>query len=385
MRRTAYAYAWDMLDAGRARGDLEEAGLDGVTVSAAYHAGKFITPGGASGRVAFPEDGTITFRHDPSRYGALAPLPHTLLERADPLADLASAGLPVTAWVVLLHNSRLGFAHPERCARNAFGDPYLYALSPADEAVRAFAVALVADLGARHELEAVVLETPGLLPYVHGFHHEFQLVALNGWLTTLLGLSFTETEVAGAMAAGIDARSLRARVAARIDAYLAAPVDAAPEVAAEWMLADLVGDLAELGPYVRWQAARVTALVAEIRAALRPEVALGVIPTVQRPTAASWREGTDLRALRAAADFLEVPFYEPDPGRVVADRLDVAQRAGEGATGAILRPAHPDMRGVGAIRAHVAAVAGDDLMRLSFYNWGMLRAPDRAALREALA
>ena len=63
----------------------------------------------------------------------------------------------------------------------------------------------------------------------------------------------------------------------------------------------------------------------------------------------------------------------------------MAQRAGEGPTGAILRPAHPDMRGADAIRAHVAAVAGDDLVRLSFYNWGMLRAPDRAALREALA
>ena len=383
MRRTAYTYAWDALDTAATKDALAACHLDGVTISTAYHAGKFITPNGPR-RVIFPEDGTVTFHHDPARYGALTPLAHSLLSEADPLADLARAGLPVTAWVVLLHNSRLGFAHPERCVANAFGDRYLYSLSPADPEVRAFALALVADLTARYELEAVVLETPGYLPYVHGFHHEFQLVALNPWLTTLLGLSFTDAEVDGARAAGIDAAGLRSRVAARIDAYLAAPFDADVAVASEWMAADLVGDLAELPAYARWQAGLVTSLVAQIREAMPREVALGVIPTVQRPTAASWREGTDLAALRKVADFLEVPFYEPSAERVAADRHDLAMRAGSGPTGAILRPAHPDMRGAAEIRAHIEAVRGEDLTRLSFYNFGMLRQGDRDALSRAL-
>ncbi|MGP1395483.1 MAG: hypothetical protein ACTS3R_08220 [Inquilinaceae bacterium] len=384
MRRTAYAYAWDVLDAAPTRDALRETGLDGITVSAAYHAGKFITPNAASGRVIFPEDGTVTFHTDPGRYGALKPQAHSLLDRADPLADLASADLKVTAWVVLLHNARLGFAHPEACVRNAFGDPYLYSLSPTDPDVRAYARALVADLGDRYDLEAVVVETPGTLPYVHGYHHEFQQVALNGWLTTLLGLSFTDHDVTGAAAAGIDAERLRRRVADRIDRYLAAAFDVDADVAAEWMIADLVGDLADLPAYMRWQAGRVTALVAEIRQALRQEISLGVIPTVQRPTAASWREGTDLRGLRAACDFLEVPFYEPRPDRAAADRHDVAARAGDGPTGAILRPAHPDMTGAAQIGAHIAAVRGPNLTRLSFYNWGLMRPRDRAALRAAL-
>lgn len=291
----------------------------------------------------------------------------------------------MTAWVVLLHDSRLGFARLERCACNAFNDPPLCSLSPTDEAVRAFVAALVADLGARSDVEAEDLETPGLPPCVHGSHHKVQLVALNGWLTTLLGLSFAEADTEGATAPGTDARGLRAHVAERIDVYLAVPLDAAPDLAAEWLVVDLAGDPAELGPYVRWKASSVTALVAEIRAALHPEVALDVIPTVQRSIVASCREGTDLRGLCMAADFPEVPFYEPGPGRVAVDRLDVAQRAGFGTTGAILRPDRSDMRGAGVIRSHVAAVEGNDLMGLSFYDWGMLRVPDRAALREALA
>ena len=111
----------------------------------------------------------------------------------------------MTAWVVLLHDSRLGFARLERCACNAFNDPPLCSLSPTDEAVRAFVAALVADLGARSDVEAEDLETPGLLPCVHGSHHKVQLVALNGWLTTLLGLSFAEADTEGAMAPGTDA------------------------------------------------------------------------------------------------------------------------------------------------------------------------------------
>ena len=383
VRRTAYSYAWDVLDAPREADAMRACGLNGATVTAAYHAGKFVVPHGPR-RVVFPEDGTATFRHDPVRYGDLAPLPHSLLADHDPLADMARE-MPVTAWTVLLHNSRLGHARPDCCAVNAFGDPYLYSLCPTHPEVRDYAIALLADLTARYDLEAVAIETPGYLPYAHGYHHEFQQLRLTPWLETLLGLSFAPSDVEGATAAGIDAAGLRARVAARIDAYLGADVDVDADVSQEWMLADLLSDLAELPAYCRWQAGRVTALVAEIAEAARDGVAIGVIPTVQRPTAAAWREGTDLAALAEAAGFLEVPHYEHDPSRTAADRFDVRSRAGSGARlGAILRPAHPDMAGAEAIRAHVAAVSDDALLRLSFYNWGLMRPRDRRALAEAL-
>lgn len=362
---------------------MRACGLDGATVSAAYHAGKFTVPNG-SRRVVFPEDGTVTFRHDPARYGLLEPLAHSLLDEHDPLAAMAR-GMPVTAWTVLMHNSRLGHAHPELCVRNAHGDPILHTLCPTHPEVRAYAVALVSDMAESYDLEAVAVETPGTLPHPHGFHHEFAQVASNPWLDTLLGVSFAPSDIEGASAEGIDADGLRKRVAARVDAYLAANVDVREDVAREWLLADLMGDLHELVPYLRWQAGRVTDLVRDMREAMRGDVSLGIIPTIQRPTAACWREAHDLRGLAKAADFLDMPHYESDPARTRADRFDVRSRTGSTSLGAILRPAHPDMSGANAIREHVAAVADDALSRLSFYNWGLMRPRDRAALAEALA
>ena len=44
-------------------------GLNTITLAGGYHAGKFLRPRGTSGKVYFPEDGTVYFRPDPTRYG----------------------------------------------------------------------------------------------------------------------------------------------------------------------------------------------------------------------------------------------------------------------------------------------------------------------------
>src|SRR5919199_3546646 len=94
--RGLYTYAWDLADEGfaavaeRARA----AGLTTITLAAAYHAGKFLRPHGVSGKVYFPEDGTVYFRPDPARYGRVKPVPNSLLERLDPSEELAVAGPP---------------------------------------------------------------------------------------------------------------------------------------------------------------------------------------------------------------------------------------------------------------------------------------------------
>ena len=38
--------------------------------------------------------------------------------------ELADTGLAVNAWMVLLHNTRLGEAYPDVTVENAFGDRY---------------------------------------------------------------------------------------------------------------------------------------------------------------------------------------------------------------------------------------------------------------------
>ena len=42
-------------------------GLDTVTLAGSYHAGKFLRPHGQSGKVYFPEDGTVYFKANAGR------------------------------------------------------------------------------------------------------------------------------------------------------------------------------------------------------------------------------------------------------------------------------------------------------------------------------
>src|SRR5690606_27738025 len=121
----------------------------------------------------FPEDGAAFFRPRAERYGAIRPVMAELTAADDVLARLSRRDdLRVEAWMVLLHNTPLGRRHPDAVARNAFGDRYWYSLCPANPAVADYAVHLCCDLAEAYPVRGLVLETPGWLPYRHGYHHE---------------------------------------------------------------------------------------------------------------------------------------------------------------------------------------------------------------------
>ena len=201
--RAMYAYAWDLAEVGvpAVVDELRALGINTITLAASYHAGKFIRPRGRSGKVYFPEDGTVYFRPDPNRYGVIKPVPNHMLEDRDVLEEVCNnPRMSAHAWLVLMHNTRLGEAYPDATAVNAFGDRYIYNLCPSAPAARRYAVALCADVADRYAIDGISLETPGFLPYAHGFHHEFALVRQNAWLDRLLGLCFCEHCLAGAAA-----------------------------------------------------------------------------------------------------------------------------------------------------------------------------------------
>ncbi|MGO1070518.1 hypothetical protein [Lysobacter sp. CA199] len=384
--RSLYAYPWDVASRGAREFSAQavELGLNSVTLALAYHAGKFISPHHRGQRVVFPEDGAAYFEPDRDRYGEIAPAAHSDPALRHVAADLADDGrLQVRAWTVLLHNSRLGERHPLHVARNAWGDAYHYSLCPSSPAVFAYAQALCADI-ARQPVRGLVLETPNWLPYAHGYHHEFAQVRGNLWLDTLLGLCFCAHCRRLAMQADLDADALAARVRARVDAYLSAPVDAAPDQAAAWLMADLL-EMAQLAAYLKLRQERVTALVAAIRDAVPRDREVWVIPTVQRPTANTWLEGSQLAALARACDGVEVPFYEASAARVAADAFDTVQRVGDAKrVRAILRPGPPDLGDGAELAPALAAVKTAGIGDVSFYNYGLLRSDRLQALGRTL-
>jgi len=373
--RAMFAYAWDLAeDLPGITAELKDLGLDTITFAGAYHAGKFLRPHGKGGKVYFPEDGTAHFRADPARYGAIKPRVSKLAAERDVLDEICKAGeMAANAWLVLMHNSRLGMLHPDATVQNAFGDRYVYNLCPSSPAARAYAVALCKDVSERYPVRGLSLETPGFLPYVHGYHHEFALVKPNRWLNNNLGLCFCEHCVRGAEAAGIDASRLKAQVAADVESYLASDFDIADDMAEAFWLSDTRsgGDLAR---YLDFRCEVVTSLVGEIRQAVRDDATVAIIPSVARPTGGAWYEGSDLKALAGAAGIVEACFYEPGVERIRADVWDVRRRIGDaGKLRGVLRPAFPDLQSREAVVGAVAALAAAGVDEIGFYNYGHVR------------
>lgn len=386
--QSLFCYAWDLHEDGTAAvaEGLHERQINAITLAASYHAGKFLRPHGKGGKVYFPEDGTAYFRTDPDRYGMIKPQENSLLGEADILRECCSLeGMQTTAWLVLMHNSRLGQLHVNQCVTNAFGDRYIYNLCPCSPHNREYAVALCRDVTENYDVDGITLETPGFLPYEHGYHHEFALVKQNPWLNQMLGLCFCSHCCEQASAAGVDMTSLKKRVATGIDDYLQSDLDWPDDMASAFGVADIVLD-ADLAALLKWRCGRVTSLIAEIRHELRKDCNVAVIPSVARPTSGAWYEGSDLIALAEVADHVEACFYEPSVERVRSDLADIIRRLGstEKLRG-ILRPAYPDLGDQLSVNAAVSTLREAAVDGISFYNYGHLRTASLDWMGNALA
>jgi len=385
--KAIYTYAWDLAEEGvsKAVGQFEALGLDTVTIAGSYHAGKFLRPHGRAGKVYFPEDGTVYFKANPARYGAIKPVANSLLSSQDVLRELTSQErMKTNVWLVLLHNTLLGSAHPDSAVSNAFGDRYIYNLCPSAPDARAYAIGLAQDVTETYPVSGLSMETPGFLPYAHGFHHEFALNRPNRWLDSQLGLCFCPHCLKGAKAAGINAARLKTQVAEDVSAYLASDLDYPADMAEAFWAADTRTD-GDLKAYLDWRCTVVTSLVRDIRGAVRKEVDVAVIPSVARPTGGAWYEGSDLAALADATGIIEACFYEPGATRVKADLFDIRRRLrGKGHLRGIVRPAFPDLETKGEFLAAMQALGAGGVSEVAFYNWGHLRSANIGWIADGL-
>ena len=129
--KAIYTYAWDLAETGvpAAAREFRALGLDTVTIAGSYHAGKFLRPHGKAGKVYFPEDGTVYFQADPSRYGAIKPIANSLLGERDvlrELVDLQRHGGQCLAGAAAQHGARHGASRcggAQRLRRSLFLQP----------------------------------------------------------------------------------------------------------------------------------------------------------------------------------------------------------------------------------------------------------------------
>jgi len=207
------------------RSVLARAGCNSLTVATVYHTARDLLPHGQKGRLAYLEGGVTYFRPELSRYpGLLQPKPSALCDETDPLGDVVTAAADcdtaVTAWVVYLHNTRLGKAVPETTIMNVFGDRILSILCPANPQVGRYVESLTADIVSRG-VSAIAAESLHFHPLEHGYHHERYFIDLSDLAKFLMALCFCDHCRLGAKAAGIDAGAAAAQVRSVLDTEFA--------------------------------------------------------------------------------------------------------------------------------------------------------------------
>ncbi|MEU4835210.1 hypothetical protein [Streptosporangium sp. NPDC023615] len=392
MDSSLYVYVEDV------RGEGLEAVLDritgygvrGVTVAAAYHRARDVTPHGRS-RVTVREDGAH-FTPPADLFGELRLSPPPQEGAADePLAALREAtaerGLALHGWTVFLQNTTLGLAEPDVTVRNCFGDRGSPAdLCPSHPDVRLYAVALgraVARLG----VDSVVAEALHFGTFGHGYHHERSFVPLGPMDTFLLGLCFCGFCMRRATDLGVKAEVAREECSRIVGAVL----DGAPPAQGEVTRAALT---AYAGPeavaYARARSETVTSLVSDVSTAVTAEGSRLVfldatgsvkgygdgLPSSGLAAHDSWQLGVDLVALGDLVPSLGVLAYARDAGRVAEDVVAYRRSTGKDRElRVVLRPGLPDTDSAGRLAAKVRAVRAAGADAVDFYAYGLLPYP----------
>lgn len=382
MNAGLFTYAWDLDAEGydAAVGRIADAGFTEINLATSYHAGKFLLPHNPKHRIVFPEDGAIYFRPDLGRYGRITPRVHSLAEQdADPVERLQEAmrprGLSYTAWTVCMHNSWLGVRYPDTTMHTAFGDPLIHSLSPAHPDVRHYLLAMIGDLVSRYEVAAIQLESPGYMGFTHGYHHEITGAPWDAVQEQLMSISFNPAEVASALDAGIDAGSVRQRVADLLDACWNRGVPVmegdAPSAEAQALLDD--GDYRA---YRAWQDDQAISLAEEIRAVVKEANPATRI----RHFAALDGSETDARLI-ATGDGILCGYASSDED--AARRASTARQYGKTVHGA-LRAITPDTMAPADIGPRINAWRQAGVDSIDVYNYGLMPGTNWDALAAAL-
>jgi hypothetical protein len=361
-------------------------GVKGVTIAAAYHQARDVTPHGSS-RLTIRRDG-VHFLPPQDVFAGLRLVP-PVQEGADeePLAELrracAERGLRMHGLTVFLHNSTLGLANLDVTVQNCFGDRGSPAdLCPSHPDARLYAVALARSV-ARQGVDSVVAESLHFGTFAHGYHHERNFVALGPMDTFLFGLCFCRHCMQRAVDLGVNAEVAKeecGRIVARV-------LDGDPPAQGEVTRAALTAYAGpEVVAYARARSESVTSLVAEVSAAVTAEGsklsfidATGAVkgytdglPPSGLAAHDAWQIGVDVVALGDLVPSLAVPAYARDAARV-ADDIGAYQRSvgKDCELRAVLRPGIPDTDSADRLAAKVRAARAAGAQAVDFYAYGL--------------
>ncbi|MFF4653964.1 hypothetical protein [Streptomyces sp. NPDC001381] len=218
MKASTFVYPWDVIGDPEAPARIASLGVEQVTLAAAYHSTRALTPRHPRHRIVTAEHAAVLYPVD-GRWEGRELRPYAAGDWApgdaygEAARALADTGLEVHTWVVLAHNSRLGADHPRTSVVNAYGDRYPWAPCIAQPATRAYLVDLAAEAAVRPGARGTELESLGWygLQHLHA-HDKTGGVGLGDAGQYLMALCFCPACRAGYCAQGLDADALAAAV-----------------------------------------------------------------------------------------------------------------------------------------------------------------------------
>jgi hypothetical protein len=373
----AHVYPWDLVGDPDAATRIAGLGVDAVALAASYHTVRAATP-------AHPEHRLVDARHaafylpvrDKAWQGKrLRPAAPSWVAGTSGKSSFESArdalrgvGLPVYAWTVLTHSSRLGDQHPDLTVVNAFGDRYPYALCPSNADVVEYCQTLVEEIIEVGQPDGIVLEACGPLGFVHGGHHE--KTEGGDWgpaRQQLLSLCFCD----GCVSRYSDASELRSRVRAAVDASEPESAAAALGPLADSVLAartSIAGDLRRL-------------LVGRIRS-LAPETRV-----IVHATADPWGTGpfaTVAPEIGVDVDAL-VAMCWPGPAASTPNIRALRKIAPDTRIAGYVLALPPKPVDGSAMLAEMRALAEEGVEEFHFYHAGLASPARLDAIREAVS
>jgi hypothetical protein len=378
---------------------VNEFGATGVTVAAAYHRARDLTPHG-SPHLTVRHDG-VHFIPDDDLFDGLRLQP-PVQRGADehPLRSLRRAtserGVALSGWTVFCHNTTLGEAHPDCTTENAFGERGSPAdLCPSHPDVQAYVLALARNV-ARLGVDQVVAESLHFGTFEHGYHHERCFVRLGGIDRFLLGLCFCLYCKDFAEKRGVDAEAARVACYQSLAAVLDGRDPSADDVTAASVaihagsvLADYASSRVES---VRNLATAVSEAVSEAGSRLAFLDATGAVkgyaagvPAGRLAADDAWQLGIDPAGLGQQLPAYSVPAYAYDTARVHDDVAAYRLALGDEAElRVVLRPFLPDTESAAHLTAKVAAVVAAGADAVDFYHYGLAPMNDLRRIPVAL-
>ncbi|MFF8595753.1 hypothetical protein ACF061_30765 [Streptomyces sp. NPDC015220] len=387
MKASAFLYPWDVDGDPEAPARIAGLGVRSVTLAAAYHSTRALTPRHPRHRVVTAEHAAVLYPPDGRWTGrALRPYPAGDWAPGDAYgraaAALTGAGLEVHTWVVLAHNSRLGAEHPDTSVVNAYGDRYPWAPCIAQPATRAYLTDLAAEAAVRPGARGTELESLGWYGLAHPHAHDKTAgVGLGDAGQYLMSLCFCPACRAGYGGRGLDPDELAHAVRTALEpAWRRARPDGSARGWAE--VEGLLGEtMATVSRAWRDETARTLQerAVAAVRAAAPDgfQVLLHADPVSYHCGA---NAGVDPAHVLSVADGVVVPCTG-DPGLL-------APFAAQGRAGTVLAANLTVVSGMGGRPAELArdAARARDLgaSELRLYHAGLASDGDLAAVRAAL-